>query len=720
MERSNTKRIGNRLWTQYTLFLLFTSVSHITYASEPAISENLNNSSGGKLAESIPVKTVERMTVFGEPLRYQPKVLPHAYSYLDEAQLAKVASPLALSEYLNDSPGVFIQGGQNFSQDERISIRGFGAQSSFGIRGIQILVDDIPHTLPDGQSQIDGLELHNLASIEVLKGPNSALYGNSSGGVINIRTQQSDSDELKVKLSKGSFDTHQAYLYANKNLDALNLDNVNIGVSAKRTKKAGYRDHSQFETTMLNGHADWQVTPQWLLRFNSQWLDSPEAQDPGGLTQAQSQLNPESARDKNVEYQAGEQVKQIKNTLSSQYHVDEDNSVNLQLYHYDKDFSNSLPFEHGGQVELARQFFGANLQYATSLPLLFNDMQLIVGANFQQQDDFRQRYDNHSGGLRGELTLAQQELIDSSALYSQLTTNLTTHWLLNAGVRYEHDSVEVVDEFLSDNNQSGDKSWNNTSVNLGTSYQFVFGDVIYTNFSQSFQLPTTTELANPNTASYQSGGGFNPDLEPENANNYEIGYRGLFSEEQVYDIAVFYIDVTDALTPFYNDDPDNETTFFQNAGHLVRQGVELSTQHQLTDTFSLRNQYSYSDFSFKDFTTPQGDFSNKQQPGVPKHKASSGLSYQTDTGLSVNADLLYVGKRYVDNANSQSATSYWLTNLGASKTMEFDDVSFKLSFTVYNLFNQYYDDNIRINAYGGRYYEPGPEQQFMFTLAATL
>ena len=708
METSNTKRFNNQLLVQCTLFLLFTSVCNITHASEPAINENtLEN-------------TVETITVFGELLRYQPKVLPHAYSYLDEAELARVASPLTLSEYLNDSPGVFIQGGQNFSQDERISIRGFGAQSSFGIRGIQILVDDIPHTLPDGQSQIDGLELHNLASIEVLKGPNSALYGNSSGGVISIRTQQSDSDELKIKLSQGSFDTHQAYLYANKNLEDLNLNNVNIGVSAKHTKKEGYRDHSQFETTMLNGHADWQVSPQWLLRFNSQWLDSPQAQDPGGLTQAQSQLNPESARDKNVEYQAGEQVQQVKNTLSSQYQVDENNSVNVQLYHYDKDFSNRLPFEHGGQVKLARKFFGANLQYATSLPLLFDDMQLIVGANVQQQDDFRQRYDNHPGGERGELTLAQQELIESSALYTQLTTNLSTHWLFNAGVRYERDRVEVVDEFLADNNQSGDKSWNNTSVNLGTSYQLAFGDVIYANFSQSFQLPTTTELANPNTAPAQVAGGFNPNLAPEKANNYEIGYRGQFTKEQVYDIAVFYIDVTDALTPFYNDDPDNETTFFQNSGQLVRQGVELSTVHQLTDTFSLRNQYSYSDFTFKDFSTPQGDFSDKQQPGVPKHKASSGLSYQSDTGLSVNADLLYVGERYVDNANSQSATSYWLTNIGASKTMEFDDVSFKLSFTVYNLFNQYYDDNIRINAYGGRYYEPGPEQQFMFTLAATL
>lgn len=695
MERSHTEVLEHPLSLKLTLIVLLSSTVNMGNATEVVVDETL--------------------TVFGERLQYQPKMLPQAYSYIDEAQLAAIASPLTLSEYLNNSPSVFIQGGQNFSQDERISIRGFGAQSSFGIRGIQILVDDIPHTLPDGQSQIDGLELDNLTSIEVLKGPNSALYGNSSGGVINIRTQQPDSDQLKLKLSGGSFDTHQASLYTNKN-----LDNINVGISAKRTKKAGYRQHSQFETNTIQGHADWQVSPQWLVRFKSQWLDSPQAQDPGGITQQQSQLDPQSARDKNIEYQAGEQVKQVKYTLSSRYQVDDSSNINLQLYHYDKDFSNRLPFEHGGQVQLARKFVGGNLQYATTLPILLDNMQLIVGGNVQHQDDFRQRYDNHPGKDRGQLTLAQEELIDSSALYTQLTANLTDHWLVNGGVRYEHNRVEVVDEFLGNSDQSGDKSWDNTSFNIGSSYELTAVDVIYATISQSFQIPTTTELANPNTSLNQMAGGFNPNLAPEKANNYEVGYRGQFTELQSYDVAVFYIDVIDALTPFYNGDPDNEITYFQNAGKLTRQGIELSTQHQLTDSLSLQNQYSYSDFTFTDFVTPQGDFSGKQQPGVPKHKASTGLRYQTGSALSINADLLYVGDRYVDNDNSQSASSYLLTNIGASKAINFNDVDLTLSLTIYNLFNQYYDDNIRINAYGGRYYEPGPEQQFMFTLAATL
>ncbi|WP_179024805.1 TonB-dependent receptor [Shewanella sp. Scap07] len=657
----------------------------------------------------------ERISVFGEALPYSANQQPKAYSYLDEAQLNLIAAPLTLSEYLNKLPSVYVQASQNFSQDERISIRGFGAQSSFGIRGIQILVDDVPHTLPDGQSQLDGLELQNLSSIEVLRGPQSALYGNSAGGVIKIHTKVPDADKVALKLTKGSFDTEQAYLYANKHFDT-----VNVGVSASQTHKQGYREHSEYEKSAINGHLDWQVMPQWLLRFNSQYIDSPTAQDAGGLTREQAEANPEAARDRNVIYQAGESVKQQKHTLASRYQFADSSQLNGQFYYFDKDFDNRLPFESGGQVELARQFYGANVQYATTNWLSHYNSQVLLGANIQYQDDERRRFDNLEGGVRGDLALAQQELIDSSALYAQISAQPSQNWLIDLGLRYEHNRVEVNDQYLQDDDQSGHRNWDNSSANIGSSYQIDASTVAYATVSQSFQIPTTTELANPNVGISSLAGGFNPDLEAETAVNYELGFRGSLFEEHNYDIALFYIDITDAITPYFNTDSNDEVTYYRNAGAATRQGVEVSTEHRLGGDFSWLNQYSFSDFSYDQFDTPQGDYSGKTQPGVARHKGASQLVYQNDNDLSFNLELLYVGQRYTNNSNTESAPSYWLTNAGISQAFELAPLSVSLSLTVNNLFNQYYDDNIRINAFGGRYYEPGPERLFMFTLAATL
>ena len=661
----------------------------------------------------------EKITVFGKTLPYYATKQPRAYSYLDQTQLNLIAAPLTLSEYLNSLPSVYLQASQNFSQDERISIRGFGAQSSFGIRGIQILVDDVPHTLPDGQSQLDGLELQNLASIEVLRGPASALYGNSAGGVIKINTQVPDDDKLALKLTKGSFDTEQAYLYANKHYDT-----VNFGVSLSHTQKQGYRDHSEYEKSAINGHLDWQVLPQWLVRVNSQYIDSPIAEDAGGLTREQADSEPTAARDRNVSFQAGEEVKQQKHTLASRYQFDDSSQLNAQFYYFDKDFNNRLPFSAGGQVELARQFYGTNVQYATQNWLTHYQTQVLLGANLQYQDDKRRRYDNIDGGIRGDLALSQQELIDSSALYAQLSAQPSDKWLIDLGLRYEHNRVEVKDQYLVDGDQSGERNWDNSSANLGSSYQLTDDNLLYATISQSFQIPTTTELANPNTGDITAnggfGGGFNPDLDVETAINYEIGLRGELTAAHSYDLALFYIDISDAISPYFKDDSLDEITYYRNAGAATRQGVEVSSQHQFGSHFSWKNQYSYSDFSYDNYTTPQGDYSGKTQPGTPRHKGASQLLYQNDNDLSINLELLYVGDRYTNNSNTETADSYWLTNVGVSQALDFEPLAMSLSLTVNNLFNQYYDDNIRINAFGGRYYEPGPERLFMFTLAATL
>lgn len=625
-------------------------------------------------------------------------------SVVNKEQIQKSTQQLGLDEALVRVPGLYIQNRYNFAGDLRVSLRGFGARSSFGIRGIKVFVDGIPETLPDGQSGVDSIDLGSTQSIEVLRGPASSLYGNASGGVIAVSSELGESEPfVEGKLAAGEFGYQQ---YGLKAAGQINTADYLLNIS--RTELDGYRDHAKFRGTQLNGRLGIPLSESDRLLVAVNFADQPEAQDPGGINAVQAALDPSSARIQNVQFDAGETVEQQR--LGFVYERERSSGTLTVRNHYVwRDFANKLPFTDGGAVDLDRFFYGIGAQYSLgdSLP---DAVGLLFGIDFDRQDDDRQRFDNNDGVL-GAQTFDQNEQVDSTGIYIQGEYQLNDAWTLQAGLRYDELSYDISDRFLSDGDDSGTLDFDEFSPSIGLNYKLAAG-VAFASYSSGFDLPTTTELANPD-----GSGGFNQSLRPQTADNFEIGYKG-GRENLFYEVSLFYIDLEDELVPFeLAAFPDR--TFYSNAASSDRTGLETAVSWQTDSGFGIDASFTWSDFEFDSFIDDNGnDFSGNQLPGLPKQFGYLGFSYATDNGFSGVLETVYSGDLYANNANSTEVSSYIVANLRFNIDIQSGKWLFRTYAGINNLFDESYNNNIRINAFGGRYFEPAPGRHVYVGISA--
>ena len=615
-------------------------------------------------------------------------------SLVNQQEIQNGTQLLGLDESLVRVPGLYIQNRYNFSGDLRVALRGFGARSSFGIRGIRVYVDGIPETLPDGQSGVDSIDLGSARSIEVLRGPASSLYGNASGGVIAVTSELGDTDPyVEGRAAGGDFGFLQYGLKA-----AGEISSADYLLNISRTELDGYRDHSEFRGTQLNGRLGIPIGEQDRLLVALNLADQPKAQDPGGINAIQAALDPSSARLQNVQFDAGEIVEQQR--LGLVYERERDaGTLTVRNYYLWREFANKLPFSGGGAVDLDRFVYGLGAQYSLG-EMMPEGTALAFGIDFDRQDDDRRRFDNNDGVL-GAQTFDQNEQVDSLGIYAQGEVPLTENWSLQAGLRYDELSYDVTDRFLSNGDDSGTLDFDQVSPSIGVNYQFDSG-VLFASYSSSFETPTTTELANPDAS-----GGFNQGLEPQTADNFEIGVKG-GSDNFFYEVALFRIDLEDELIPFELAQFPGRT-FYSNAGSSERTGVETAISWKMSETFTLDASYTWSDFTFKEFVDDNGnDFGGNKLPGLPQQFGYLGLNYNSDNGFYGTFETFYSGDLYANNANSVLVSRYMLTNLRIGYQFEGQRWRIRPYLGINNLFDESYNNNIRINAFGGRYFEPAP------------
>jgi iron complex outermembrane receptor protein len=609
-----------------------------------------------------------------------------------------------MDEALAVVPGLYIQNRYNFSGDLRVSMRGFGARSSFGIRGIRVFVDGIPETLPDGQSGVDSIDLGSAQSIEVLRGPASSLYGNASGGVIAVSSELGESDPfVEGKIAGGEFGFRQIGLKA-----AGKIRSADYLVNVSRTELEGYRDHGEFRGTQLNGRLGIPFNDNDRLLVAVNLADQPTAQDPGGIDAAQAALDPSSARARNVQFDAGETVDQQR--IGLVYERERSSGTLVLRNHYVwRDFANKLPFVGGGSVDLDRLFYGVGAQYrlGDSLP---DNVKLAFGFDIDRQDDERQRFDNNDGVL-GAQTFDQNEQVDSNGIYVQAEYEFSDAWTLQAGLRYDELSYDVSDRFLADGDDSGKLDFDEFSPSIGLNYKLANG-VAFASYSSGFETPTTTELANPDAS-----GGFNPSLKPQTADNFEVGYK-VGKENRFFEVSVFEIDLKDELIPFeLAAFPDRN--FYSNAGSSSRTGLETAFSWRNQRGLSIDASLTLSDFEFDDFIDDNGnDFSGNSLPGLPEKFGYLGVGYASESGFSGMLEVIYSGDLYANNANSVEVSNYAVANLRLGFDVDRGKWLFRTFAGINNLFDENYNNNIRINAFGSRYYEPAPGRHFYVGVTA--
>jgi iron complex outermembrane receptor protein len=645
-------------------------------------------------AQEAQTDVLNEIVVIATRMESSVRDVARSVSVVNQERIQNATQLLALNEALAVVPGLYIQNRNNFSGDLRVALRGFGARSSFGIRGIRVYVDGIPETLPDGQSGVDSIDLGSARSIEVLRGPASSLYGNASGGVIAVTSELGTTDPyIEGRIAAGEFGFQQ---YGIKSAGQINSAYYLLNIS--RTELDGYRDHAEFRGTQLNGRLGIPFNDNDQLLVAVNFADQPIAQDPGGIDAAQVALDHSSARAQNVQFDASETVEQQR--LGFVYERERSSgTLTLRNHYVWRDFANKLPFTGGGAVDLDRFFYGFGVQYSLgdSLP---DHVGLTFGIDYDRQDDDRQRFDNNDGVL-GAQTFDQNEQVDSTGIYVQGEYRLNDAWTLQAGLRYDELSYDVSDRFLSDGDDSGTLDFDEVSPSLGLNYKTATG-VAFASYSSGFETPTTTELANPDAS-----GGFNQALKPQSADNFEIGYKG-GTENLYYEVSLFQIDLEDELIPFELPAfPGRD--FYSNAVSSSRTGLETAASWHHDSGFGIEGSFTWSDFEFDLFIDDNGnDHSGNKLPGLPERFGYLGFTYAADNGFSGILEGVYAGDLYANNANTAKVSSYTVANLRFSIDIESGNWLFRTYAGINNLFDEKYNDNIRINAFGGRYFEPAP------------
>ncbi|MBI1815225.1 MAG: TonB-dependent receptor [Deltaproteobacteria bacterium] len=621
--------------------------------------------------------------------------VPASVSVVEQPDIQDARPTVNLDESLDRVPGVLVQNSGNFAQDARIQIRGFGTRAAFGVREIKVLLDGLPETLPDGQTELDDVDLGAVHRIEVLRGPASSLYGNASGGVIQLFTEDGpNTPTASARLTGGSFGLQKYQIKGGGR-----AGNARLFVSASYLGLDGFRNHSDTESTIVNAKLRYDLNESTEITTLISAVDSPIADDPGGLTRAQANANPKQARDLNVRLDAGEAVQQGRIGWVATHHhgVHEVSAYTYLLY---RDFDNNLPIAPAtgdGHVSFHRFSPGGGVRYVNRAQVFDVAQTFSLGVDVQYQDDERRRAKNVNG-TGGALSLQQREQVTGVGPYLREAVTLFDDWEVSAGVRYDTINFSVDVNYPSNSDASGSQTFDHWSPAGGVRYSATQWLSLYGNISTAFQVPTTTELANP------SGPGFNPNVEPQTATTYELGAHLDWAPGVRAGLAGFWSDIDNELIPF--ETPSGRTGF-QSVGSSRRKGIEGDWQVALLPSVRLSGAVTLIDAEFRDYTVRKVSFNGNDEPGIPRWQVYQELAYR-DHGLFAAIEAFEVDGYFVNDANTARSPSYALVNARAEYDYPLGAITIAPFVGLNNLLDATYDGTVRLNALGGRYFEPAP------------
>ena len=618
--------------------------------------------------------------------------LPFSLSVQSVDEFQKIYQQLSLQEYLVAVPGLFTQNANNYAQDLRISLRGFGARAAFGIRGIKLIVDGIPETTPDGQGQLDNLPLGLLSSVEVLRGPSASLYGNASGGVLYLNTLdqlENETIQLQSRLGAYGFQSYQlnTSLKGEKTVALLHIN---------RTKTDGFRQNSGFEQTLFNTKIKHRLSSKSKLQLQLNYTDSPRAEDAGGITLEDTEADWSQARQRNVAYDTYESVNQFKSGLRWQQDWGEQWNLDTYGFYTFRDFYGKLPFENGGIIDLTRNYFG----FGSRLNYIQDKHRWQIGIETAQQADQRDRYLNLNGA-QGSLSFSQLESFGSFGIYI-LDEVRWEKVLLRTSLRYD-------DLRLGADSVSKDQTYQVLNPSVALSYEVASQHRLFADFSSSFETPALSELsANPSGAE-----GLNLELEPARALNYELGWKGLWAKIRM-EANVFFIESTNEILP-YELEAFPGRAFYRNAGATQRWGVEVFGSYQW-EQWELQASMTQAQYRFTENNTSEGN----TLPGIPNSQFFLQVGYTSLQNWQFQLTGEHIGSLYADTDNAVQIEAFQKVRLQGGKTIALGDLELNLFAGINNLFDVRYFDNIRLNAFGGRYYEPAPGRNAFFGLSAAF
>ena len=599
--------------------------------------------------------------------------------------------PVNFQDAIDFSSGLWITNSENQAQDNRMAIRGFGARSAFGIRGLKIILDGIPLTTPDGQSQVDNIPFQLIENVEIMKSLSSTRYGNASGGVVSINTFSNLNDKYIVEAGYGS------YGYKNiKGTYSTNSERSSTILNISQAESDGYRDHSSYlNKSLFFKHV--RKFQNMNLKLNLLYFDSPYAFDPGGINMESVEENRYQARDRNVLYNSQESIKQIQTGVVLDWDT-KLGQVNSNVYYSNRDFIGLLPFTNAGYVELNRDFSGVEM----SIKDKSKNFEWMVGTSIQDQKDHRKRFENNEGE-KGIKVMDQIESFKSYGAFVLGSFN-KPKYSIQVGLRYDGHEI-YLDENIGIDQQYIDysKSLNALSPNLGLIFRASNKGEVYINYGHAYETPSLSELsANPN------GTGFNEELSPMISKGVDVGFRKSIKDVS-YNVTAFYINTEDEIVSY----EIWGMNYYRNLGTSKRSGIELEGSYRLNKLNAFNASYTQANYEFTN------QLINGQLPGVPKSNFSIEWIFNKDT-FYAKLDLKYAHSLFADDMNQFKVPSFFLSNLALKNTYRIKDLDITVGFQIRNLFDEKYYDNIRLNAFGNRFYEPASLRSYIFSVSANF
>jgi iron complex outermembrane receptor protein len=649
---------------------------------------------------------------------------PYAVSVRSGRDLQLGNTSFSLDEALQGIPGVQIQNRYNYSVGERISIRGFGARAQFGARGIKIFVDGIPATMADGQSTLDHLDIGTLGRVEILRGPSAAMYGNAGGGVLSFQTKASPNvpvrEEVTTTFGDNGLMRFQSTTSGSKNGTTYLLNISHLTYDGFRTvgdstdfavERSDSSTYGQATRLNVNGQLGLQAGAGRLL-FTANFMDL-AAESAGGLNRTamyvDESLNARGGGFGNVARNARKDVYQ--GQLGARWTGPVGN-LNAEFVGWGlfRRMDNPIPPRI---IDLSRNAFGIRTVISRQDSRDPGEVTWAAGFDLDFQRDDRVEHAN-SGGMRGTLTKDQFETVTAAGFFLQASAPLGDRASLLGGVRYDRFDFGVEDR-LGDG--TGDRVMDAVSPTVGLVVQASPTLSVFSNFASSLATPTTTELGN----TIDGTGGFNPDLDPQTGNTGEIGMRGQASSRFGYEASVFLSKLKNELVAFQDSTQDGRD-FFRNAGKSTHKGFEASFRAVLPEGVYGQIAYTFVDAKFDEFVVDGEDLAGNFIPGLAKHRFEGLVRVSRGTWFGeIRGD--HVGKIYTNDANSPNtaAKNYTLWDVRTGLTgQRVGNIQVAPFVSLTNIFNEVYSAAVAVNAFGSRYFEPGPRRAFSAGLTATF
>lgn len=600
----------------------------------------------------------------------------------------------------NQKAGVRIE--ERAPASYRVSIRGSSLRSPFGVRNVKVYWNEVPFTAPDGTTALNLLDLSNIKTAEVVKGPSGSIYGAGNGGAISFFSKPDlIGNRISTEFLAGDFGLSRFRLGISQQ-----VGDGGVEASFVSQKSDGYREHSAVDRQVFQLGSFFPISEKQEIRTQLLVSDL-DYQIPGALNADQVAADPTQARPGSVNQNSSISQQAILLSLGHLYRFSQKTSNSTTLYLNTNDFENPFILDYKKELGFG---YGLRTKFNHDTKLAGKTLRLIVGGEYQNGVTDAQNFGNRNG-IADTVRFADKLRAYQGFFFQQAELNFTEKLLFTLGLSENFSGYEIDRQIDANGGPTGVQSRKFDPIvvpRVALNYRINVFSSLYGSVSSGFSPPTIDEVRT-------NEGSLNLALEAEKGINYEVGYR-LGKEKFNFELIGYFLKLDETITTFTNE---NGVVLFRNAGSTDQKGIEASFDYAILRNstgflkdFLIGTAYTGQFFKFDNYAQQDNDFSGNDLTGVPPHNLVSRVDLRTSIGVYLNLTHQFTDAIPLNDANTVFQESYDLVNLRLGWIKSLGSFDLELFAGVDNLLDESYSLGNDLNAFGGRFYQPAPTRNW--------